>query len=250
MEPIRWEPRCICKGEKRATSAQHPSSCRARGLSFGFGCVTTLSVARAYAVALGPQHRLADLCLSVYSCLPTRSIVATCGAAAQAVWQRVNFTWFSTFTSEFAISINSVRARVCPRVCVLRQNKWRKELHMQIVCIAARPAYRARHLPFWLCDWDSESESGSDLAQARDVCVLGSRCCLCSAHLPAGDFTSHPDLRIVISRNQSRRPKQVEITVKSNRAATIAKMCCKKSNSLLTAILQGFFEVFSKLNHL
>lgn len=70
------------KRERRLHSIRAVAGHEAR---FGFGCVTTLSVARAYAVALGPQHRPADLCLSVYSCLPTRSIVATCGAAARAV---------------------------------------------------------------------------------------------------------------------------------------------------------------------
>lgn len=154
------------------------------------------------------------------------------------LWQLVNFTWFSTSTSEFAISINSVRTGVCPCVCasVLRQNKWRKELHMQIVwmrlvLLIARVVYRS----------DCDSESDSDLAQARVVCVLASRCRLCSAHLSAGDFTLHPDLRFVISRNQSRRPKQVEINPKEQ---PLLQKCISKNQILFQLwICKSFLKV-------
>lgn len=138
----------------------------------------------------------------------------------------------------------TVCVRVFLRVCVLRQNKWRKELHMQIVCIAARPAYRARHLPFWLWRlwiWLWPSSSAKRVRAWQQVSPL-----LCSPARWGLHFTprfAHCD-----------KPKPIKATKagrdKSNRAATIAKMCCKKSNSLLTVNLKGFFEVFSKLNHL
>lgn len=115
--------RCICKERERARSAQHPSTRagrQARG-DFGFGCITTLFLARGACLCCcawcWAWAAASDMSVqSVHSCLPTRSFVAhhMRRRAARELWQRVKFTWFSTF----AISINSVRASACVYVHV------------------------------------------------------------------------------------------------------------------------------------